>query len=1175
MTDSPLFHMDGATEGTTQWRAESFQMVNWGGFQGHHEVDFAASATLVSGASGTGKSSLLDAYLALMMPSDTPFNGASNDAGSGRARSVDQRNLMTYLRGKTDSSREADTGQMHDQVLRGADSATWGAIAMTFIDDNQRRFTVLRAYFVPRGATKFADVTMKMATRDGRLDLRELADVTEARFDKRALKNRFADLDVFDTYAAFSQTLYTRLGIGANGEGGKALRLLARIQAGQQVKTVDGLYKSMVLEEPATYAAADKAVDHFEDLERSYGAMVTEAQKAKVLERLPELHRDYETATEKADLIDRFGVHRDGDTPFVLWQLLTEHGLLDTAADTNRARRRDNQVQHSAARDAETELRSRVADLLHQQRDNGGDALAGLQNDLDVLTAKRDDVAAERARFNDRISLLGAVAGTADDAADGVAGDVAITSADGFAAAQLAAEGFIARFAASEQELDLERVSLQRTAYPVEEKIRTLKQEHAFLKGRASLVPQHLHNARLMIAEAAGIPAEELPFVAELIDIAPGEDDWRQAAEVTLGSVVRVLLVDENRLAALGRAIDPLHIPVRIHFEGVTLHPHQQVQHDPRYVSGKLTFKDSPFSRWVQDRVQAPAIDALCVNGPAELAGDGSRVTQSGQIRQGKRGAHGWNKEQRAIIGFSSTVRLAEINEELAALKASADSLAQQASAKAGQIIALRRLKDAHQHLLDTVWAAIDVAGAQARIGAKEAERERLLAGSDVLRGLQDEEARLSAELETAQKHKHQTEREAAVLGEEHAAIVDRQDVVNDRLERITADESVTLPDEHAAVLDAQFAAVSDSAELATFANGVKRLRERLTEQSSQDRDTARSARDTLLGIFETFQSRWPDPNIGVAMESYSSYNDILDAVYTLGLYERRQEWKRRLSAWSGQDLVPLIGAFTTSIEEIEDRLRPINDILRTLPFGAGRDRLQISLRRLHQGDASAFRKELKLLSSGSTEEFTDEQTESRFTRLQAFMNLIRRPDELDVAGQGRAVAARHAAKADSDRDLLLDVRRHVEITAVRTTPDGVEVSTYSSLGGKSGGESQELVAFVVGAALRFQLGDESRTRPRFAPVFLDEGFVKSDSEFAGRAVAAWKGLGFQLIVGSPLDKVTALEPHMDLVLSMTKNTATGFSYITPLMSPEPRDAAQPEPAGTEADRAEPDRNVA
>jgi uncharacterized protein YPO0396 len=142
-------------------------------------------------------------------------------------------------------------------------------------------------------------------------------------------------------------------------------------------------------------------------------------------------------------------------------------------------------------------------------------------------------------------------------------------------------------------------------------------------------------------------------------------------------------------------------------------------------------------------------------------------------------------------------------------------------------------------------------------------------------------------------------------------------------------------------------------------------------------------------------------------------------------------------------------------------------------------------------------------------------------------------------------------SKAKAVRDNLLDVRKHVEITAVRMDVEGTELSRYSALGGKSGGETQELVAFIVGAALRFQLGDDSRTRPRFAPVFLDEGFVKADAEFAGRSVAAWKGLGFQLIIGAPLDKVTALEPYMDVVLSMTKNPKTGYSYITSLTPTE------------------------
>ena len=1118
MTDSPLFHIDGTTEGTTQWRAETFQMVNWGGFHGHHQFAFAPNATLVSGASGTGKSSLLDAYLALMMPSDTPFNGASNDAGSGRARSSDQRNLLTYLKGKTDSSREADTGEMHDTVLRGSDASTWGAVGMTFIDDNERRFTVLRAYFVPRGGNKPADITMKMATTDGVLDLRELIDAVESKFDKRVLRGRFPDLDVFDTYAAFAQTLHTRLGIGANGEGGKALRLLARIQAGQQMKSVDGLFKSMVLEEPTTFAAADKAVTHFEDLERSYGAMVTEAQKAKVLERLPDLHREYEAAMAKTSLVDALGVRQPGDTPLTLWQLRTERRLLAVAADSNRTHRDENVRESARVKKAEAELKSQLVDLQRQEHEQGGDVLLALERQHDDLATARDAAIAERTRFDERTAVLGTTIG----------------SRAGFDEALTAARSAIASFAESESGLELERERLKREIYPLETEIHTLAAERRFLSGRESLVPQHLDNARVAIARALGVAPQQLPFVAELVDLAPDQQPWRDAVEVTLGPIARIMLVDETLLGSMSEAIDPLRLSVRIQFQGVALEQFAPVEGDSRYVSGKLVFKDSPFSAWVQNRVVSSSIDALCVTSPADLGGSGRRVTQSGQSRSGSSGAHGVNRDQKGILGFSSSARLDEIDLDLAERKHRAAQLSDAASELALRITALRQRREAHVFVVDSDWNSVDVDSAEQAVLAKKAEWNGVLGDSDVLRSLKGEEQKLVSELDSVGERKHAARSAAAALATEQAGIVDREDAVSAELDRLEREQSVSLSDEQSAYLDAQFAAVGDPDDLALFAAGSRRLRERLAEQADNDRGSARGTREALISIFETFQSRWPDPNIGVSLDSYTSYRDILDSVLTLGLHERRQEWKRRLSTWSGQDLVPLAGAFGTSVEEIEDRLRPVNEILSSLPFGAGRDRLRISLRRLHRDDSVAFRKELKALSSGITESLTDDEIEARFQRLQAFMALIRKPEDENRMPSGL-----------SSRDLLLDVRKHVEITAVRETAEGVEVSAYSSLGGKSGGESQELVAFVVGAALRFQLGDESRTRPRFAPVFLDEGFVKSDAEFAGRSVAAWRGLGFQLIIGSPLDKVTALEPYMDSMLSVTKNHVTGYSYIT------------------------------
>ncbi|MGZ4536212.1 MAG: SbcC/MukB-like Walker B domain-containing protein [Nocardioidaceae bacterium] len=283
-------------------------------------------------------------------------------------------------------------------------------------------------------------------------------------------------------------------------------------------------------------------------------------------------------------------------------------------------------------------------------------------------------------------------------------------------------------------------------------------------------------------------------------------------------------------------------------------------------------------------------------------------------------------------------------------------------------------------------------------------------------------------------------------------------------------------------------------------------------------------------------------PNLGTGAESYPDFARILADIEATGLAQRRSEWRRRLTEWSGQDLVPLAGAMSASVEEIEDRLEPINAILRRLEFGAEKDRLRIRLRRLAPAHVQVFVRDLRELSKGATRDLTEEQMEARFAQLRRFMDQLRRPEHGYDGERG------------SERDRLLDVRRHVEISAERYDRlTGTLKATYRTLGEKSGGESQELVAFIVGSALRFRLGDEMRSRPRFAPVFLDEGFVKADSEFAGRAVRAWKGLGFQLVIGVPLDKVTGLEPHMDELLVITKHTETHLSSIYPISDADRR----------------------
>ena len=151
-----LFGLIPAASTGQQWVARDLQLVNWGGYDGHHRIRLAPTATLLSGGSGSGKSTLMDAYIALLMPHTTPFNGASNGGVVGRPRGKDQRNILSYARGKLDESRTEDGTRQ--RVLRGDGRDTWSAIAMTWADQSGTQFTAVRAWYVPSAARTLEDV---------------------------------------------------------------------------------------------------------------------------------------------------------------------------------------------------------------------------------------------------------------------------------------------------------------------------------------------------------------------------------------------------------------------------------------------------------------------------------------------------------------------------------------------------------------------------------------------------------------------------------------------------------------------------------------------------------------------------------------------------------------------------------------------------------------------------------------------------------------------------------------------------------------------------------------------------------------------------------------------------------------------------------------------------------
>lgn len=79
-----------------QWRLARVDMANWGTFSGYQSLPVDRRGLLLTGASGSGKSTILDAVSTVLTPpSHLHLNAAAN---SGNQRDK-ERSISNYVRG--------------------------------------------------------------------------------------------------------------------------------------------------------------------------------------------------------------------------------------------------------------------------------------------------------------------------------------------------------------------------------------------------------------------------------------------------------------------------------------------------------------------------------------------------------------------------------------------------------------------------------------------------------------------------------------------------------------------------------------------------------------------------------------------------------------------------------------------------------------------------------------------------------------------------------------------------------------------------------------------------------------------------------------------------------------------------------------------------------------------
>lgn len=161
---------DADTEHPGQWRLARVELAQWGTFRGHVVLDVAREGHLITGASGSGKSSLLDAIAAVLTPDRwLRLNAAAQDGASRQS----DRSLMSYVRGAWTKVADEVEDRAVTSYLRPR--ATWSGILLRYENLRDEPVTLARVFHAPgtrteTGALKDARVFVRSDL--GLLDLR-------------------------------------------------------------------------------------------------------------------------------------------------------------------------------------------------------------------------------------------------------------------------------------------------------------------------------------------------------------------------------------------------------------------------------------------------------------------------------------------------------------------------------------------------------------------------------------------------------------------------------------------------------------------------------------------------------------------------------------------------------------------------------------------------------------------------------------------------------------------------------------------------------------------------------------------------------------------------------------------------------------------------------------------
>lgn len=1110
-----LFNTDPQVAG---FKLDYMEVWNWGTFNDKvYRMNPHGNNSLLTGANASGKSTLIDALLALLVPLQNKrfYNQSSGAEKKGN------RTDITYFFGNYGQQQEGESGA---SSLKLRDKSARSVLLATFNNSDGRVVTLFQIRYysgeelrtVYGMAHKHLTISQNFATFDSN-------GVWRKRMEKELNTGSSKRIvEFFNGPKAYEEKMLLVFGMRSD----KALTLFNQIVGVKVLNNLDSFIRDNMLEERDAEEKYKELRENFQNLMDAKTSIEKTKEQIRQLEPIDRLAEDVllieksikELQSEKDIISYWFAVRTVKLCQEHLERRKSELRQLDDTIKANNAEKRRLDEAKSSL---EVAINS----------DSVGQQIKDIEKEIINLTERFEERKNKDEKYNTLIHKLELPQGVDSS-----------TFQSNKATAQ---KQKVALQELLDNELAERKRHLQNEKEDIEANIKSHVNTIKYLSEHNNNISGRVAEIRDEIIQHIGATADEIPFIGELIRLKDDEREWESAIERILHNFALRLIVPEKYYRQVNEYVNNHNLRGRIVYQrynyDAALREFVNRHAQDNSLLNKIEFKpNAQYIDWIEDKLYSE-FNYTCVDTLEDFNHINEKaVTKEGLIKA-KGGKH--EKDDRPEISRREHYVLGWDNhEKISVIKKEHENLRRQVTAKNKKIKELdnkrketEERKETFSRLLDfEKFDYIDWQSYSVRINEKKEEKKKLESTNDRVKTLQEQLEKVKQTTSDIEDRKENLYGSKALLLKDEEETKKRcSDNTNAQasMKPVDVDE---FENNHSELL---LVGLEDiEARHKSLQNDIdKKIRDKQAEKSKKENE----------GRSKIIKFKNPTEEITTKFRDWrSDVNSLPDSVELISEYqtflkklneEALPSFEKKFNKYLQETVINNIYTFRQFFKDweslINKTINQLNSYLRDINFNVYPETyIQLESSKKRNININEF---VQMLEKAipNMREINSTIDGQRLHFEQHVQPLMQRLQD------------------EKWRKEVMDVRARFSYKAVEHyKADDQKRNTYESMGQLSGGEKAQLTYTILGSAIAYQFGlTKHGCDSSFRFIAIDEAFRAQDEDKARYLISLCKQLHLQLLVVTPSDNIHIVENDISYVHYVERKGNTSVLYNMPI----------------------------